>query len=134
GPVKSQHGHGVSLILHDDLVIVPNEQDGGGTLVALERQSGKTRWKLTRNSGNATYSTPCVYQAAGRAPELIFTNWQHGITAVDPKAGTVNWETSVFEPKKNERAVASPVIAGDLILGTCGFVTAQKHFVAVRPD
>ena len=25
------------------------------------------------------------------------------------------------------------MIAGDLILGTCGFVTAQKHFVAIRP-
>ena len=27
----------------------------------------------------------------------------------------------------------SPIIAGDLVIGTCGFVTAQKHFVAVRP-
>ncbi|HEX5104220.1 MAG TPA: PQQ-binding-like beta-propeller repeat protein, partial [Pirellulaceae bacterium] len=26
-----------------------------------------------------------------------------------------------------------PIIAGDLVIGTCGFVTAQKHFVAVRP-
>src|SRR5262249_16746741 len=28
---------------------------------------------------------------------------------------------------------ASPIIAGELVIGTCGFVTAQKHFVAVRP-
>src|SRR5262249_12535296 len=47
--------------------------------------------------------------------------------------GKLNWELSVFEPKRPERAIASPVIAGDLILGTCGFVTAQKHLVAVRP-
>src|SRR5262249_40497647 len=44
------------------------------------------------------------------------------------------WELSCFAPKMQERSVASPVIAGDLVLGTCGFVTAQKHFVAVRPE
>ena len=65
---------------------------------------------------------------------VVFTNWQHGITALDPRTGKVQWETSVFDTKKQERAIASPIIAGDLVIGTCGFVTAQKHFVAVRPD
>jgi outer membrane protein assembly factor BamB len=124
----------VSLILHKDLLIVPDDQDDTGSLIALDRQKGEVRWKVPRKSGNATYSTPCVYQAEGRPAELIFTNWQHGITAVDPDTGKINWEASVFDVDKKERAIASPVIAGDLILGTCGFVTAQKHLVAVRPD
>jgi outer membrane protein assembly factor BamB len=68
-----------------------------------------------------------------RPPVLVFTNWQHGITAVNPVTGTVAWELSVFDTRKQERAIASPVVAGDLVLGTCGFVTAQKHLVAVRP-
>jgi outer membrane protein assembly factor BamB len=55
------------------------------------------------------------------------------VTAVDLKTGNVAWEISVFDVNKQERSIASPVIAGDLILGSCGFVTAQKHFVAVRP-
>jgi outer membrane protein assembly factor BamB len=133
GPFKSQHGFGVSPIVHEDLVIVGNDQDGGGSLIALDSQNGKVRWQLPRNPKNATYSTPCVYQRGQAAPELIFTNWQHGITAVDPKTGKATWEISVFDTAKQERAIASPVVAGDLILGTCGFVTAQKHLVAVRP-
>jgi outer membrane protein assembly factor BamB len=133
GSYKSQHGFGVSPIVFEDLVIAANEYDGGGALVALEGPTGKVRWRLPRHGKNATYSTPCVYQPPGRAPELIFTNWQHGITAVNPHTGKVNWETSVFDTHKAERAIASPVVAGDLVLGTCGFVTAQKHFVAVRP-
>lgn len=133
GPYKSQHGFGVSPVVYEDLVVVANEQDGGGALIGLEATTGAVRWKVPRQGKNATYSTPCVYQAPGRPAELIFTNWQHGITAVDPKTGRVNWELSVFETEKQERAIASPVVAGDLVLGTCGFVSAQKHLVAIRP-
>jgi outer membrane protein assembly factor BamB len=134
GPYPSQHGYGVSPIRFEDLLIVPNEQDGGGSLVALEANSGKVRWQVPRHGKNATYSTPCIYQPANRPAELIFTNWQHGITAIDPRSGKPSWEISVFDTAKQERSIASPVVAGDLVLGTCGFVSAQKHFVAVRPD
>jgi hypothetical protein len=133
GKYKSQHGFGASPILYEDLLIVTNEQDKTGSLHAFETKTGQEIWKLPRNSGNATYSAPCIYETPGRAAEIIFTNWQHGITAVEPRTGKVKWEISCFEPKKAERAIASPIIAGDLVIGTCGFVTAQKHFVAVRP-
>jgi outer membrane protein assembly factor BamB len=134
GPYVSQHGFGASPILYEDLLILGNEQDKKGSLHAVEAKTGKEVWRIPRNSGNATYSVPCIYQVGNRPAELIFTNWQHGITAVEPRTGKINWELSVFEPKKQERAIASPIIAGDLIIGTCGFVTGQKHFVAVRPS
>ena len=133
GPFKSQHGFGVSPIVLDDLVILPNDQDNGGSIIAVQAKTGKLYWTLPRHPKNATYSTPCVYQPQGQSPLLIFTNWQHGVSAIDPKTGKTKWELSVFEVNKPERAVASPVIAGELILATCGFVTAQKHFVAVKP-
>jgi outer membrane protein assembly factor BamB len=133
GPYKSQHGYGTSPIVFGDLVIVAGEQDGGGSLFALDAATGKPRWTVPRRGKNATYSTPCVYQPAGRPAEVIFTNWQHGVTSIDPATGKQNWELSCFEVDKNERAIASPFVAGDLVLATCGFVTAQKHFVAVAP-
>ena len=133
GPYKGNHGFGVSPIVHEDLLILPNDQDGGGSLLALDTKSGDVKWKTPRQGKNATYATPCVYQVGDRPAELIFTNWQHGITGIDPKTGQVNWESSVFEVAKNERSIASPVVAGDLIIGTCGFISAQKHHVAVRP-
>ncbi|MFN4260778.1 MAG: PQQ-binding-like beta-propeller repeat protein [Gemmataceae bacterium] len=133
GGYRSQHGFGVSPILLDGKLIINNDMDGNGSLIALDGRTGKEVWNVPRRGKNATYSTPCVYQPAGSAAQLIFTNWQHGITSIDPATGKTNWEISVFEPSKPERAIASPVVAGDLILGTCGFVTAQKHFVAVRP-
>lgn len=134
GPHKSKHGFGVSPILHGDLLILPNDQDKQGDLVALEKATGKVRWKIPRRSGNATYSTPCLYTPQGQDAQVIFTNWQHGITGVDPVKGKVLWEISAFQPDKAERAIASPIVFKDLILGTCGFVTAQKQIVAVRPE
>jgi outer membrane protein assembly factor BamB len=132
GPYKSQHGMGVSPIVHDDLVLLGNDQDDGGGLVALDVATGKVRWQVPRQPKNATYATPCIYRPGQGPAQAIFTNWQHGITAVDLKTGKVAWEISVFDTKKQERSVASPVVADDLILGTCGFVTGQKHLVAVR--
>jgi hypothetical protein len=133
GPYKSQHGFGASPIVFQDLVIVADEQDDGGSLVALSVADGAIRWRIPRKGKNATYSTPCVFQSPEQPPQVIFTNWQHGITSVDPATGRTNWELSVFEVNKNERAIASPIVAGSLVLGTCGFVTAQKHLVAVHP-
>src|SRR5207247_8935916 len=122
-----------SPVVFQGLVMVGDEQDGDGSLVALSAADGKIRWRIPRHGKNATYSTPCVFQSAGLPPQVIFTNWQHGITSVNPASGSTNWELSVFEVDKSERAIVSPIVAGDFVLGTCGFVTAQKHLVAVHP-
>lgn len=133
GPFKGGHGFGVSPIVVEGMVILPNDQDGGGSLLGLDAQTGKVVWKVARKSGNATYSTPCVFKPADGSALVIFTNWQHGVTAVEPGTGKVAWDLSVFSVDEKERAIASPVVAGELILGTCGFVTKQKHLVAIHP-
>lgn len=130
GPFQSQHGHGPSLIAMGATVIVPNDQLGKSFLAALDAATGKTLWETERNSRRAAYSTPCVYQADGRAAELIFTSTAHGITSVDPVTGKVNWEAGDVFP---ERVVSSPVVAGGLILGTCGTAGKGRSVVAVRP-
>jgi outer membrane protein assembly factor BamB len=126
------HGGGISPIVFEDLVVLACDQQGPSYLVAVDRRSGQQRWRVPRRSSRAGYSTPCVYQVAGRPAELIFTEWKHGITGIDPQTGRVNWEIDCFGDE-TERAIASPIVAGDLIFGTCGFVTSDKHCVAVQP-
>jgi len=133
GPFKAGHGFGASPILSGDLLIVPNEQEGESALVALDCRTGEVRWKIPRQT-QATYSTPCIYHGEGRVPELIFTNWRRGITAVDPHTGNVNWETSVFDQTHSETAIASPIVYGNLVLGTCGYLGYATHTAAVRAD
>lgn len=127
------HGGGVSPIVWKDLVVLACDQQGSSYLLAVDRRTGEQRWKTPRQSKRAGYSTPCVYQVPGRPVELIFTEWKHGITGLDSVTGQVRWEIDCFG-KDPERAIASPIIAGDVIFGTCGFANGDKHCVAVRPD
>ncbi len=132
GGFAGGHGPGVSPIVYEDMVVVANDQDGESSLLALDAATGKRRWTVPRESDRTQYSTPCVFTMKGRPPELIFTDMHHGITAVDPKTGGVNWEISVFGDFK-QRAIASPVVTDELVIGLSGFTTAEKNAVAVRP-
>lgn len=131
GGFKSGHGFGVSPILADGAVVIANEQQGDSSLVALEAKTGKTRWQVARNT-KVTYSTPCLHAPPGRPAELIFTNWRHGITAVNPRTGKTNWEIDIFDKGHVETAIGSPIVAGDLILATCGWLGVRKETIAVR--
>lgn len=130
GPFRAGHGFGPSPIVHDGLVIVPNDQDGAGALVGLDAQTGKERWKVPRKS-KATYTTPCVFTPPGKPAEVIFTNYEHGVTSVDPQSGKVNWELDVFDKRHVETSIGSPVVAGDKVLALSGWLGVRMEVVAV---
>jgi outer membrane protein assembly factor BamB len=123
GPYVAPHGMGTSPIFYEDKVIVPNDQDGPSFVVALDAKSGKTVWKTPRRpgppagaGGSTAYGTPCVLQREGASAELLFMARSHGLYSLDAKTGAPRWEAAVF----NLRCVASPVVVGDLVIGSCG--------------
>lgn len=131
----TQFGAGTSPMLYDDLLVFTHEQwanDKGleGTWIALDRKTGETRWTKKRENKQESYSTPCVYAPGGGKPQLIFTSEAHGITGVDPDSGETVWELQSALPA---RVVSSPVVAGDLLIGTCGKGGAGIQLSAVRP-
>jgi outer membrane protein assembly factor BamB len=130
GPFSSQHGSGASPIVYQDEVILADEQDGDSFVIALDAASGHTRWKTPRRTTQAAYGTPCVYQPKKGKPELVFSSQSHGISAIDPQDGTALWE---FAKAFDKRTVSSPVLAGDLIIGSCGSGGGGNYLVAVRP-
>jgi outer membrane protein assembly factor BamB len=134
GGVTGGHGFAVSPIVFEDLLIVPNDQEkGGGAHYGLDCKTGEIKWKVPRASKRLTYSTPCIFISPHGKPELIFTNWWLGFTSLEPKTGKQLWELSVFGRPHSERAISSPIVADDLVLGVCGFTTLDKHLVAIRP-
>lgn len=134
GPVVGGHGFGASPMVFGDLVVLNNDQEKeNGFLVALDRKTGKIAWQTPRKSARISYSTPVVYpHPKTKEPLLVFTNWTHGFTAIDPKDGKVIAEISPFDQETNERAISSPIVWRDLIIGTCGFTNNPKHCIAVR--
>ena len=129
GAFKSQHGDGASPIVHGELVVLANEQDGESFVVALDRSTGDVKWKSPRKSEEVAYATPSVLRAADGRESLVFSSHAHGISAVDPKTGALEWESPLFD----KRTVSSPVIAGDVIVGTCGSGGGGNFLIAVRP-
>jgi outer membrane protein assembly factor BamB len=116
--------------VYQDKVVLANEQDGESFLVAVDAATGEVRWKRPRKTTQAAYSTPCLYQPKDGKPELIFNSQSHGISAIDPDNGNVLWE---FEKAFDKRSVSSPVVAGDLIIGSCGSGGGGNFLVAIRP-
>ena len=59
------YGYGASPILVDGLVILPVDQDLGSYLLAVDKNTGKVKWKTDRPDVVSGYSTPTVYQPTG---------------------------------------------------------------------
>jgi outer membrane protein assembly factor BamB len=140
GPFVSQHGCGISPIVYKDKVILGNDQDdqkfvkesarsGESFIVAVNARTGETVWRTPRRSAVVAYSTPCVYEPKNGKPALIFNSQAHGISALDPDTGKVLWE---YDQAFDKRTVSSPLIAGDLILGSCGSGAGGNFVTAVR--
>ena len=131
GPVVGGHGFGGSPMLYRDLVVINNDQEKqNGNLLALRAATGEVAWEVERRSERISYPVPCVYEVGGREL-LVFTNWQHGFTAIDPADGSVVDEKSVFFLETNERAISSPIVTQGMVIGTCGFTANPKHCVAM---
>jgi outer membrane protein assembly factor BamB len=132
GKFIARHGFGASPIVYQDLVIITNDQEGESSLIAVDRNSGKPRWKIPRKSlapQSASYSTPMIYTPPGGEDELIVNSWAHGIVSHNPRTGEVNWEAPVFKL----RTVGSPVLASGLIWGSCGEGAGNNSVVAITP-
>ena len=134
--VHSRHGAGGSPVVFEDIVVFTHEQEQGSndvdsTWIAVDRKTGQTRWRLQRErSSKMSYSTPCAYQFGTDKPQLVFTSYAHGITGMDLRTAEVVWEAkSAF----GDRVVSSPVIAGELIIGTCGEGGSGRRLIAIQP-
>jgi outer membrane protein assembly factor BamB len=128
GTFESQHGHGASPIIYENTVIVTNDQDGESFIIALDLKTGSLVWKAPRRPAPdyTAYGTPCIYQEPGAKPELLLSSQSHGISSLDPKTGAPNWEAPVYKI----RVVASPVVAGDVVIGSSGQGGGAGNYLA----
>ncbi|MBW3542035.1 MAG: PQQ-like beta-propeller repeat protein, partial [Planctomycetes bacterium] len=101
GPFQSQHGLGVSPIVFEELVIIPNDQDGPSSVVAFDRRTGRTVWSTLRVFNTASYATPLVIRHEGGPPQLICSAGSLGISSLNPHTGRTNWATGPLpEPSR----------------------------------
>lgn len=126
---ESSHGFGSSPILVNGLACLADDQMGDSSLIAINLATGDTAWQTPRPAGKAAYGTPCLLGEKSSGQQIIALSTAAGVAAFDVKSGEQAWQlTDVF----SQRVVGSPLIAGNLLLATCGSGGSGKRLVAVK--
>jgi len=126
GGFVSVHGFCSSPVIHGELLIVNGDHDGKSYIVALNRNTGKTVWKVPRKHETRSYVTPLIRTVNGRVQ--MFVSGSHQLASYNPKDGSMYWHVK----GPTEQFVASPCFDGERFFMAAGFPT--HHVVAVRPD
>ncbi len=72
GPFNMFYGFGASPILVEDKVILPVDQDSPASyLIAVDKNTGKVRWKVERPVVISGYSTPTIYQPEKGPKQIV---------------------------------------------------------------
>jgi outer membrane protein assembly factor BamB len=107
--------------------------DDPSYLLRLDAATGKTRWRVERPTDAVrespdSYTTPALVER-GALQEIVVTGGDY-VTGHDPATGRELWRAGGLNPDRdsNYRIVASPVVAGDLVLAP----TRVKPLLAIR--
>jgi outer membrane protein assembly factor BamB len=91
GPFNMFYGFGASPILVDDKVILPVDQDNPSSyLIAVDKNTGRVRWKVDRPVVISGYSTPIVYQPP-RGPKQVIIPESFQLSAYSVADGKRVW-------------------------------------------
>jgi outer membrane protein assembly factor BamB len=91
GPFNMFYGFGASPILVDDKIILPVDQDNPSSyLIAVDKNSGRVRWKVDRPVVISGYSTPIVYQPK-KGPKQIVVPESFQLSAYSVADGKRVW-------------------------------------------
>jgi outer membrane protein assembly factor BamB len=125
---ESQHGAGGSPILYGDLLIFSCDGSDSAFVVALDKRTGKTRWKTSRRQPwDQAYTTPLVIRAGDR--DQVVSVGAFRAVSYDPQSGKELWRVAYGAGFSN---VPRPVYGNGLVYITTGFF--QPEILAVRPD
>jgi outer membrane protein assembly factor BamB len=90
GPFTNFHGMAASPVVVEDKVVMVCDQDQDAFVLAVEKDTGKTVWKVERPEMVHSFSTPIVYKApSGRAELIVPGSYQ--MTSYDVATGELLW-------------------------------------------
>jgi outer membrane protein assembly factor BamB len=125
---QSQHGAGGSPIVFGDLLIFNCDGSDVAFVIALDKNTGKTKWKTNRGlPADQAYTTPIVIRVGDR--DQLISVGAFRARAYDPLTGKEIWRVRYDEGFSN---VPRPVFAHGLVFIATGF--QQPELLAVRPD
>lgn len=131
GPFRGGHGFGVSPIVEDEVVLIANDGPSESFLSGIDLATGGLIWKVPRQC-RSHYATPCVLRRQGEPTQVLCVTYEHGLSSVDARTGKLRWELDIFDKRHVESSIASPIVAGDLVLASSGWLGVRQEIVAVK--
>ena len=129
-PYASQHGSGGSPVLYGDLLIVSCDGHDAAYVVALDKRTGKIRWKTPRRRPfDQAYTTPLVIRVGDQ--DQVVSIGAYRAAAYDPQSGKEIWRVS-YPQEDGFSNVPRPVYGHGLVYIATGF--QQPVLIAVRVD
>jgi outer membrane protein assembly factor BamB len=125
-PYVTQHGNGGSPVVFEDLLIFSCDGWDAAFVIALDKRTGKVRWKTQRRSpSDQAYTTPLVIRVGQR--DQVVSIGAYRAAAYDPRSGKEIWRVAYADGFSN---VPRPVYGHGLVYIATGF--QQPSLLAVR--
>jgi outer membrane protein assembly factor BamB len=127
GRMRSKHGHGEgsSPVLYDDTVVVNWDHQEQSFVVALDKSSGKEKWRVNRDE-LTSWASPIVVEVDD-TPQAIVSGTQR-VRGYDLSTGNSIWESSGL----SANVVASPVAGNGIVI--FGSSYEKQAMFAIRLD
>ncbi len=111
---RNEFGEGASPALHGDTLVVNWDHEGDDFIVALDKKTGKERWRVSRDEGTSWF-TPLIAEVDGK-PQVI-TGGQNRCIAYDLATGQEVWSA----PGLTANVIPTPIYADGVAYLISGF-------------
>ena len=122
---RHAHGEGASPALYEDTLVVNWDHQGESSVYAIDKLTGKQRWKVARDE-ITSWSTPVVVEHDGKAQVVISAT--NRVRSYNLLTGELIWECGGL----SRNVVASPVAAEGIVYVASSY--DQQAMFAIRLD
>jgi outer membrane protein assembly factor BamB len=110
GPFQNANGHGTSPVVEGDLLLLLCDQDAGSFLIAVDKNTGRTRWRVERPEVTRGYATPAIIRPRSGPAEVIVPGAYLLVSYAVDTGEKLWWVRGMsWQPK------SAPVVSGDMI-------------------
>ena len=127
---KPVHGNGGSPVIEGDLLIYNADAEADPSVIALDKTTGKQRWKFARVSDakrKFSFSTPLMIDVNGK--RQLITAGSGVVNALDPVTGSEIWKVRYDQ---GYSVVPRPVYAHGMVFIATGY--DKPTVLAIRVD
>jgi hypothetical protein len=120
---EAMHGYSYTPILYQNLVILDCCQNDEAALIALDKSTGKLKWRRDNPNTEISHVTPLVIRSAGR--DQLIACGSERIEGLDPLTGKLIWHAD----GPTQVCVAGLAFGDDLVFASGGYPKRSRMAV-----